>query len=272
MAGSVPSTRAGGSPRRPLLGLLAEIVGLTGAALGILMIVSLWLVQGSITDSIGDGVDAIRAEVERPAAKAGQAGERLEARAVEVDEVAADARALAETADPPAAAVAAVADDLSEVSDRYAEARVWYVDIRDQAQGVLDVLDWIDSLLPSIELPDGPRELLLEIDEGVQELDTAVAVLSQAGSAELVLAETAGSIAETAERISIGLREAADVARLTDDALVGVSDTLAQAADELSSLLRLAVVVSSLVLLYLVLLHLALWALGRRWRAPGPEA
>jgi hypothetical protein len=47
---------------------------------------------------------------------------------------------------------------------------------------VLDVLDWIDSVVPSIDLPDGPRELLVAIDGGVQELDAAVTGLSQAGS------------------------------------------------------------------------------------------
>ena len=110
---------------------------------------------------------------------AGETAERLEARAVDVDEVAAEALALAGMPDPEAEVMAALADHLSGVADRYiVETRDWYVDVRDQALGVLDVLDWINSVVPSIDLPDGPRELLMDIDGGVQELDAAVTKLS----------------------------------------------------------------------------------------------
>jgi hypothetical protein len=43
-------------------------------------------------------------------------------------------------------------------------------------------------------------------------------------------------------------------------------------AERLTALLGLVVAMASLVLLYGIVLHLALWALGRRWRAPDPEA
>ncbi|HSM32887.1 MAG TPA: hypothetical protein VK987_02250 [Anaerolineae bacterium] len=266
-----PSTRPHPA-RRPVLGLVAEILGLVGVAVGILGIGGLWLIQGSIDAGIADGLIAARAAVERAAVKADEAAERLEARALDVDEVAAEVLSLAGMPDPTAEVIAAVADRLSGVADRYVETRDWYVDVRDQALGVLDVLDWIDSVVPSIDLPDGPRELLVAIDGGVQELDAAVTSLSQAGSTRIGLTDTAGTIAQTADEISSGLREAADVARRADEALLALSETLARAAERLTALLGLVVAVASLVLLYGIVLHLALWALGRRWRAPDPEA
>lgn len=265
-----PSTRPRPA-RRPVLGLIAEVFGLIGVAVGILGLGGLWFVKGWMDAGIDDGLSAARTAIERSAVKADQAAERLEARATEVDEVAAEALALAAMPDPTAGIIAAVADRLSGVADRYVETRDWYVEVRDQALGVLDVLDWIDSVVPSIDLPDGPRELLVAIDGGVQELDAAVTSLSQAGSTRIGLTDAAGTVARTADEISSGLRETADIARRADEALLAFSETLARAAERLTALIGLVIGAASLVLLYGIVLHLALWAIGRRWRAPDPE-
>jgi hypothetical protein len=69
-----------------------------------------------------------------------------------------------------------------------------------------------------------------------------------------------------ATRLETGLDEATALAREVEADLEDLQGRVAQAADDLENLLGLVILAGTAFLIYLALLHVALWALGRRWR------
>ena len=106
-------------PRRPRLGLSAEVAGVIGAILCVVLVIGIWMGRGWFSQH----ADAFVADADKALAKATQISNTaiaaLESRAAEVDSIATDSGTVA--ADPSAASgvLQPVIDKLSGVAQRY---------------------------------------------------------------------------------------------------------------------------------------------------------
>ena len=254
-------------PRRPRLGLSAEVAGVIGAILCVVLVVGIWMGRGWFSQH----AQAFTADADKALAKATQISDKaisgLESRAVEVDSIATDGQAIA--ADPTAAAdkLQAVVARVSGVGQRYAAARDEYIAFRERASTTLDTLGRLDNLLPALTVPPGIKTALANLDDRLTSMDSALTGLAQSASAVVDVQVQAAALATKATAFAAEIRQAEGIGR---DLETGLSDLEARLTDSISTvdgLVGMAAIVFSALFVWVFLLNLALWALGRRWRA-----
>lgn len=254
-------------PARPALGLVAMIVGVVGAvacaALIILVLVGRTNVQDRVDALAQDAVAAL--DVAVSVSEDALAG--LATGAAEAAEVRVAAEELAANPSIDELAISALQQRLAPLSERYQVARVRYVELREKATNLMSIVDRIDRLLPGVELPGGPRELVAGMDERLVALDTAITDLSARAADRTGTSETATIIAQGAASLEAGIVAATEVTQNVQDELTGMQSSVDDLSDRIESLIGLGSWVVVLLLAWVALLHLALFALGRRWRA-----
>ena len=91
--------------------------------------------------------------------------------------------------------------------------------------------------------------------------------LSAKASLRVAPSETAAAIAQGATQLEEGIRVATQLARDVRAGLLEVQDAVADYARRVATLIWVVGLAIALVLAWGALLHVALWELGRRWRA-----
>jgi methyl-accepting chemotaxis protein len=256
----------GAAPRRPTLGLVAQAVGVVGTILCVVLIVGLWVGRGMVTERVDELATRADAAVARGVELAETVAQGFEARADEMGQVVADAQAIADDPTASSAVLQGLVARLQPLSDRYAQVRDTYAGLKERVTTAWDFLTTIDRLLPGFALPPTSGERLASIDERLTNLDSAITDILTASRATTQVSESAATVAAMATRLETGLDEATALAREVEADLEDLQGRVAQAADDLEDLLGLAILAATAFLIYLALLHVALWALGRRWR------
>jgi chromosome segregation ATPase len=243
------------------------IAGIIGAFVCTALIVGTLLVRDPVQERLDALAQDAVAALDRAIAVSDEAVVRLEAGAAAASEVRVAAEALRTVPTIEEAAISAIQDRLAPLSTRYQELRDRYVVLRERAGELFTTIDRVERLIPGLELPDGPRELITGIDERLVALDSAVAEVSQRATDRSEASQRAGAIAAGVGRLEEGIVSATEVAEDIQAELVGMQERVGSAADRIESLVGLVSWVLIAVVGWVALLHVALWALGRRWRA-----
>ena len=254
-------------PRRPSLGLAAETAGVIGAVACVLLIAGLWLGRGWL----GDRADALTAAsvraVERATERSDVAITALETLASQTDGIEASARQVA--GDPAATSetLQALVTRLAPIMSAYTTTRDTYVSLREGVATALDAVQRIDRFVRAVDVPDNLGTALATIDDRLTAIDSAVTGVAQTGAAATGVSEGATVLANQAAAMSDALRMAEDVGRTVQVGLADLQAQLASATATLDDLVGYTAIGLTVVLIWVTLLNLALWALGRRWRA-----
>lgn len=253
--------------RRPRLGLVAQVAGALGVVLCVLLIAGLWFGRGWI----GDAADSLTAAAEQATARAIAVSDTaisgLEAHAQEVDAVEASARQLATDPSATSAALDSITARLTPVARAYAATRDKYVGLREGVATALDTLQRLDRLVRQVDIPDSLGSSLAAIDERLAAIDTALTGVTRTGAAVTGVSVAATAVADQAAALSEAFRAAEDVGRSVQAGLAEVQAELTGAAQTLDELAGYGAIALTVFLAWVILLNIALWALGRRWRA-----
>ena len=263
MAAALPRPLAS----HPTSGVVAEVAGVVGVVLCVLLVVGLWFGRGWLSDRV-DGVTAASEHATAHATElSGVAIGELEQRAVEVDGIEAAARQVAGDPAATSAMLQALASRLAPISDAYRTTRGAYVSLREGVSSVLDTVQRLDRVVRSVDIPDSLGSSLSAIDARLAAMDAALTGVIGAGNATVGVSAGATALADQAATLSDALRRAEDVGRMVQVGLTDVQSQLAAAAATLDDLVGYSVIALTVVLIWVLLLNVALWALGRRWRA-----
>ena len=260
------------APPRPLArhsrsGVVAEVAGIFGIVLCVLAIVGLWLGRGWLSDRADAFTVAAEHATAHAMALADTAVTETEARAQEVDAI--EAAALEVAGDPTATseALQALVSRLTPVADAYGTTRDTYVSLREGIGAALDTVQRLDRFVRQVDIPDDLGASLSGIDARLVAIDTALSGVVQAGAATTSVSAGATALANQAAALSDALRAAEDVARAAHAGLADVQTQLVSAAATVDELVGYSAIALTVFLTWVLLLNLALWALGRRWRA-----
>lgn len=253
--------------RRPTLGLVAQIAGVIGAILCIAAIVVVltgrtW-VQQRVDVLQGSAVEAL----DQALAVSDQAIEGLSAGSQQAAEIRTAAEGLAANPALDEKALSALQERLAPLSERYSNARERYVTLREKAGNLIDTVGRLERIVPGLEIPDGPTDLVNRIDEGLTNLDQAVTDLSGKAASRVGATEIATSIAAGAARLEEGLGNATQLATNIQTNISEMQDSVTGVAGRLESWLTYGAIAVALLFAWILVLNLALVALGRRWRA-----
>jgi hypothetical protein len=138
--------------------------------------------------------------------------------------------------------------------------------MRERVRSAFDTITRLDRLIPQVELPGTLQDALVNLDTVVTDIDGRVTSALTATTR----AETARASVETVEQQATAAEAAltrasevsTDVATRIGELQADVADT----AEGIKGWVGIGTVGLTLILAWLVILHIALWTLGRRWR------
>jgi hypothetical protein len=253
--------------RRAMLGIAAQVLGIAGGVLIVLLIVGLWLGRGWLADRGNALTAAADEQVTRVVIVSELVSGRLNDVALRVEEYEAEARSIAADTSATAQRLEGLRTRLGPLATRYTDARDQFVAIRERVMSVVESVQRLDRLVPAIELPGTITGALEDIDGLLVRLDTAITGLSATGETIVDVNAFATARADGAAALAQGLRDAQGVVDSLQDGAVDVEERLLTARSTVAGWIDLTAFGLTLFLLYLVFLHAALWYLGRRLRA-----
>lgn len=260
---------------RRFLGWMAMVVGLLGAVVCLLMVGAIWVGHSTAQAQAAALIAAIDGPLGQASGALGAAETRLSGLERRVGALKARAEQLAANPaleEQARAELLAIAD--REIGTDYAALRERYLAARDQAAAVLTVRDRLTAL-PFLHRPsDGLVERVASVDAQLQALDESLAGLrSSLESRNLSLNETAARLTTRAEDVEARLSGYGESLAAYTEALETAQARLPDFSASIAGVITWTAVALTLAALYGVILHVALFLLGRIWaREDAPAA
>jgi hypothetical protein len=253
---AVPKAR---TPRRTRV---AEIAGILGAIVCILALVAVWLGAAAVSGKVDDLSNAVNAGVQKAVDVTNTVAGRLDGLASQVGDVAQNANEVAANPTPP--------DALAGLSERYAQfiatyqnIRVQYSDAKANLTSAVASLQRVASFIPGIDPPDPPG-ILPAIDAKLQSIDDTVSgALPQPGQPT---AAVATKIATAATTVQGFISDLASSVRGLQGSIGDVQNRAHSALDTIRNALLAVTVVLTVLLLWILVLNVSLFNLGRAWK------
>jgi hypothetical protein len=248
------------------LALVAELAGVIGGAICLVLIAVLWLGIGRVSGAIDDLALGVDNGFGRAIAATTAVAGRLDGEASEAGAIASDATQLSSQASPPSSAVVALTTRIGRLSDAYRELRVRLGDARESIGEAVTSVQRVAQLIPGSRVPAAPAAALAVVDTRLQSVDDTLASMwpgdggaSGTGPIVATIASVAGTVQGAVGDASTAIR---GLSTRIDEARLNAAGSIA----DIRSVLVLAGVVISLLLIWVLVLNVALWQLGRTWR------
>ena len=259
------SKAASSSPLTQVLGATAQVVGVLGVLLGVVLAVVVVLGRSRVVDRLDAMAAKVDAGIARGVPLLAAARKRVEGASALVGDLGrnVEGRAGATGADPERAV--ALRERTRELSDKYLGIRASYAEARAHVVAALERLNAVDDMIPALRVPRGPVDALAALDERVRLLDAKVmgllSAVPEAGSGPVAatILEMVGHVEVALAAVSAGLDD-------TGARLQGLQERTAASADRIRALVTIATVALVVAFLYASLLHAVLYRAGRRMR------
>jgi hypothetical protein len=262
-----PAAPSDPAPSHPTLGLVAQILGVLGAVVCAVLIVGVLMGKSWVQERVDHLAQGAVEALDSAIAVSGEALTGLATGATVAAEVRTTAEGIAASPTVDEVAFNALEERLSPLAARYQEARDRYVVLREKATDLMDTVQRLDRLLPGISLPEGPVKLVAGMDEKLADLDAAITGIATAGQSRAAVSGSAAAIAEQVAKLEQGIAAATELTQRIQTGLTDIQGDIDSVGDKIGSLIGISSIAAAIILAWGVLLHVALWALGRRWRA-----
>jgi hypothetical protein len=262
------------------VGLLCMIVGVVGIVVSLLLLPAIWIGRAAVDDQIVSVANSVRDPLQQAAQSTAQVHESLTTIQSNLDQVGGQADSAAQSG----AIEQQLAQRLLNVIDQtvgpaYVRLRDAYLNLRDRIVAATQAATALRQLLPGLtaSVPTLPTDDLSAIDAQLQTMDATLRQLR----ADL----QAGSLPDNTPGVNV-VRRIDDGIQAVNTAVGTVSqrvdnlqsrtqqllDQVDQAQANVERVLTYVAVGLSLLSVYLVLLHTALFAYGRQLRRPTETA
>ncbi|MFN8620383.1 MAG: hypothetical protein U0869_06515 [Chloroflexota bacterium] len=253
--------------RRPKLGALAIVAGILGLIISIAGIGGSFAGKTWAGNRLDDLANAAKSALDNAVNVSDEAITKLQAGVTEATNVQTSAEQLAANPSLDETAVTLLQQKLAPLGQKYSDLRDRFAALGEKATNVIDTVQRLDKLIPGLDLPSGPGELVQNIGDRLKELDSTISDIQAKAATRTGASDTANVIAVSAGRLVDGLNKGVDTATQIQTKLIGMQDRVDKAADRLNLYVTMGTGVLMLFFLWLAILNLALIALGRRWRA-----
>ena len=234
----------------------AQVAGVVGLVVCVVLAIGIILVSGRISDSIGGVFESADRQIERGSTIVELATDRVRERVTDIDDFIGNASAITPGANiPPALAARATA-----IADRYDAVRNQFAELRARVESGLETVRQVASLVPFIDLPTLPTEELAGLDARLQQFDDNVSRLREAGVASVAVER----VVEGATNLRGAIDGVADLGGRIQTRLDEAQIRLDQANARLDGYLWILTMILLLLVAYIAILNgLVIW-LARR--------
>jgi predicted RecB family endonuclease len=251
--------------RSPRAARAAQIAGIIGVIVCLILALVVWLGRGAVHGALDDLATTVDGGFDRAVTAIGSVSDQIDAAGTQVGSIATDADAIVGKA-ASSDAISRLTTRLASFADSYRTIRIRYAEARENLTAAVASVQRVARLVPGERVPEGAGDRLTTMDAKLQALDdrltSAWTVISTGGVGDAA----AAAIAQKAHSIQDGLT---DAAATVDGLATDVQGVQARAADTIGSIqtiLLLATIAITLFFVWIVVLNVALWQLGRIWQ------
>jgi methyl-accepting chemotaxis protein len=254
------------APRRSRRAFAVKIAGIVGIVACAALIVALWIGRGAVASSLDGLASDVSGGFDRAIAATDAVATRLGDAASSMKSIDADATELASTASPSPDRFAGIQARLAAVGDQYRQLRLRYADIRENVVALSSRVQQVARLIPGQRIPEGAGDRLRAVDEKLTAIDDALtSTFGSIGQGE-VSSAAAQKLADGAAKVDAAITAGAAAVQGISTRLDTAQSNADDAVDGIQTLLLIAAVAISILLLWVLLLNVALWLLGRAWQ------
>jgi flagellin-like hook-associated protein FlgL len=244
----------------------AQVAGIVGIVICVLLIVVAWLFHGAARQTVSDLGATVDTGIASAITATDTVASRLQGAGTEAGLIAAEANAEASNPSRSSDAIAALTARVGNLADGYRAIRERYAEARANLTSALSSLQRVARLVPGASAPSDPPPALAELDARLQAVDDTVtsvwSSLNDGGSQSAVAATVATGVGNLQGLID----DAAARVRDVQGQLGGVQANAASAANGIGTIITLGSLAITLLFLWVLGLNVALWQLGRHWK------
>src|SRR5262245_26121863 len=260
-------TEAVAAPRRSRRAIAAKIAGIVGVVICVAIIVGVWIGRGAIASTVEGLAADVNGAFERAITVTDTVAGRLNEAASSVGSISTEADELSSSASPSSDRVAALQARVAELGDKYRQLRTRYAEVRENVTSAVARLQSVSRFVPGISVPQGAVDALTDFDAKMTELDEALTSTIQGFQDQGgVRGAAAQALADGAAKIEAAISGAASAVDGVTTRLTSAQTQADNAMNGIGTLLLLAALVISILLIWVLLLNVALWLLGRAWQ------
>jgi hypothetical protein len=253
---------AAASSRRSRRALAAKVAGIVGIVICGVIIVAVWLGRGAVAGALDGLASDVNAGFDRAIKATDAVAGRLDEAASSMDGIHTDAIQLTSSGSPAADRLANLQARLAKVGDTYRQFRQAYADLRENVVTASARVQQVARLIPGDRIPEGAGDRLRAVDDKLTAIDDALtSTFGNVGSGP-----AAQAIADQSARVQAAMTAGAAAVNGMSTRLEDARSDAANALDGIQTLLLIATLAISLLLLWVLLLNVALWLLGRAWQ------
>ncbi|MFL5750816.1 MAG: hypothetical protein ACJ767_09410 [Chloroflexota bacterium] len=246
--------------------IVAQIAAVVGIVLCVALIVLVWLGRGSITGSL-DGLSTdVNGAFDRAIAPAEAATGRLDQIVTSIDSISIDSTDLASATAPTRERLSALQARLSGLADRYRELRVNAAEVRENVASAISALRLVARIVPGDRVPPGVTDAVAAVEEKLTSIDEALSAAVESVQENAPVETAAEAISERTSRLQTAVAGASDSVSGLSSRLTTAKAKAGQAIGGVQTIVTVGTVAISLIILWVLVLNVALWELGRRWR------
>jgi hypothetical protein len=261
------ATGSSASARRSSrLGTAARVAAVVGIILSVLLIVGTWLGRGALVGAIDDLQTTVSSAFGRAQTATGQVTDRLDAAAVSAGELAASANALAANPAPPPDALSGLADKVGRLADAYRTVRTRYAEVRENVTNAVTAVQRVARFVPGVDAPEGAGDRIQALDAKLQSIDDTLTGIFPSLETGGPSGTVAAAVAQHATSLQSALTDASATVAGVSASIDGLAARATNVTDSLQRLVTIGTVLLTLLLFWILVLHLALWQLGGRWK------
>jgi hypothetical protein len=251
--------------RSPRAARAAQVAGIIGVIVCLILALVVWLGRGAVHGALDELAGTVDGGFDRAVTAVQSVSDQIDAAGTQVGSIATDADAIVGTV-ASTDAISRLTTRLASFADSYRTIRIRYGEARENLASSVTSVQRVARLVPGERVPDGVGDRLTTMDAKLQAVDdrltSAWTVISTGGVGDAA----AAAIAQKAHSIQDGLTDAAST---VDGLATDIQGVQARAADTIGSIqtvLLLATLAITLFFVWILLLNVALWQLGRVWQ------
>jgi hypothetical protein len=254
------------APRRSRRAFAVKVAGIVGIVACAVLIIALWIGRGAVASALDGLASDVSGGFDRAITATDAVATRLNDAATSMKTIDTDATQLASTASPSPERFAGIQARLATVADTYRQLRQRYADLRENVVTLSSRVQQVARLIPGQRIPEGAGDRLRAVDEKLTAIDDALtSTFGSVGQGD-VSSAAAQKLATGAAKVDAAITAGAAAVTGVSTRLETAQTNADDAVDGIQTLLLIAAVAISILLLWVLLLNVALWLLGRAWQ------
>jgi hypothetical protein len=250
--------------RAPRKAVAAKVAGIVGVVICVVIIVVVWFGLGTVSQTVDDLGNDVNAGFGRAITASDTVANGLNEAVTSLESMRAEAAELV-AGRPDPERFTGLQARLGQLTDRYRDLRIKYVEARESVVGLTTTLGHVGRLIPGSRAPEGAGDTLVAVDAKLQAIDNAL-VSTWTSLSE---AQPGAAAAEALANAGTPLQDAISGAATAVDGLTAnlqrIQANADATVDSIRTILLVAAIALSVLFVWVLALNIALWLLGRAW-------